>query len=129
MFGMPFGAVLLGYASDRFGRRKGLVMSLLVLAFGELGSSFAVNFYMFLVLRFISGAGSIASFQNSIIPGKSTRTWVYFTFTNLPSNLGLISCNSGTLGSCSLANSVVKTLIIRVSLSWKYCYFLELGYS
>ncbi|RXG59883.1 Solute carrier family 22 member 27 [Armadillidium vulgare] len=75
MFGMPFGAVLLGYISDRFGRKKGLVLAILVLAIGELGCSFAINFYMYLALRFISGAGSIASFQNSIIPeaDKCTR--------------------------------------------------------
>lgn len=69
MFGMPFGAVLLGDLADRIGRKKGIVVCLLILVLVEMIGAASVNFYMYLAMRFLSGASAIAAFQTTFIIG------------------------------------------------------------
>lgn len=51
------GALLIGVASDRFGRRNALLLSVVLLSFGALGSALSANLLMFLVFRFIGSCG------------------------------------------------------------------------
>lgn len=63
--GMLIGAWFWAYMSDNYGRRPVLLISLAMIAFFGLLSSFSVNMYMLLVMRFFVGfaaGGSSASF-------------------------------------------------------------------
>jgi len=63
--GMLIGAWFWAYCSDNYGRRPVLLISLTMIAFFGLLSSFSVNIYMLLVIRFFVGfaaGGSSASF-------------------------------------------------------------------
>ena len=55
--GMLIGGYTLGALADIVGRRKVLVVSLLVNSFFAIASAFSPNFYVLLLLRFLSGMG------------------------------------------------------------------------
>lgn len=55
--GMAVGAILFGMKADRFGRKAILILTLLVFSIGSGISAFATGYGIFLVLRFIIGAG------------------------------------------------------------------------
>ena len=55
--GMAVGAILFGMMADRFGRKAILILTLLVFSIGSGISAFATGYGIFLVLRFILGAG------------------------------------------------------------------------
>lgn len=55
--GMAVGAILFGMMADRFGRKAILILTLLVFSIGSGISAFATGYGIFLVLRFIIGAG------------------------------------------------------------------------
>jgi putative MFS transporter len=54
-FGMVFGAIFLGIASDRFGRRQMFTYNLAAYSLLALASAFAVNIEMLVALRVVSG--------------------------------------------------------------------------
>jgi MFS transporter, SHS family, lactate transporter len=53
----PVGAVLFGILSDRFGRRKPLIVNVIFFSTIELLCGFAPNYGVFLLLRFLFGIG------------------------------------------------------------------------
>ena len=55
--GMAVGAILFGMMADRFGRKAILILTLVVFSIGSGISAFATGYGIFLVLRFIIGAG------------------------------------------------------------------------
>jgi len=55
--GMMVGGYMWGSLSDVFGRRKCLVVALLVNGVSAFVSAFSINFYFFLAFRFSSGIG------------------------------------------------------------------------
>ncbi|XP_029296840.1 solute carrier family 22 member 7-like [Cottoperca gobio] len=55
--GVMFGAAAFGYLSDRFGRKRSLLMSYLTTTFFGFASAFSYNFTMFAVMRFLTGFG------------------------------------------------------------------------
>ena len=55
--GMAVGAILFGMMADRFGRKAILILTLLVFSIGSGISAFDTGYGIFLVLRFIIGAG------------------------------------------------------------------------
>ncbi len=57
ILGMILGAALSGIASDRWGRRAVIVWTLVLFSIGSALSGFAVNYWMLLVCRFITGFG------------------------------------------------------------------------
>ncbi|XP_030595109.1 solute carrier family 22 member 7-like [Archocentrus centrarchus] len=55
--GVMVGAAVFGYISDRFGRKKTLMLSYIVTAFFGIASAFSYNFPMFATMRFFTGLG------------------------------------------------------------------------
>lgn len=55
--GMMVGGYLWGSLADVLGRRKVLMIAMLLNGTFAFGSAFSPNFYVFLVLRFASGIG------------------------------------------------------------------------
>ncbi|XP_061534582.1 solute carrier family 22 member 7-like [Phycodurus eques] len=56
--GVMLGAAVLGYLSDRFGRKSMLLVSYLITAIFGFGSALSSNYAMFAVMRFFAGFGS-----------------------------------------------------------------------
>ena len=55
-FGVMFGAILFGFLSDKYGRKKSLIFALVTQAIVGSLTSASPNFYIFCTLRFIVGA-------------------------------------------------------------------------
>ena len=55
-FGVMFGAILFGFLSDKFGRKKAFVAALMTQALVGCATAASPNFYVFTALRFIVGA-------------------------------------------------------------------------
>jgi MFS family permease len=55
-FGVMFGAILFGFLSDKFGRKKSFIFALVAQAFIGCATAASPNFYVFTVLRFLVGA-------------------------------------------------------------------------
>ncbi|XP_022293454.2 organic cation transporter protein-like [Crassostrea virginica] len=74
------GALLLGVLSDRIGRKKTMILSLLGLLASSLAISWAADFYLFCVLRFVVGFSSAGLFMSTFVlgmemVGPSKRLW------------------------------------------------------
>jgi len=67
--GMLIGGFVWGTLGDTLGRRKVLINAMLVNALAGIASSFAQEFYLFIILRFISGVG---------VGGSIPVVWTYF---------------------------------------------------
>lgn len=61
--GILVGALVFGWAADRYGRRRLFILTLLLYATATFATAFAVNFWMFLVLRFIAAIGVGAEYS------------------------------------------------------------------
>ncbi len=74
--GAVLGALVFGYATDRFGRKKLFYMTLIVYLVGTLLTAFAVNFQTYAICQAITGAGiggeyaAINSAIDELIPAR-----------------------------------------------------------
>jgi MFS family permease len=79
--GAVLGALFFGYLTDRFGRKKLFMITLLLYLVATASTAFAQNFLMFAVARFFTGAGiggeysAINSAIDELIPAR-VRGWV-----------------------------------------------------
>jgi len=79
--GAVIGALFFGYLTDRFGRKKLFMITLLLYLVATGSTAFAQNFWMFAVARFFTGAGiggeysAINSAIDELIPAR-VRGWV-----------------------------------------------------
>jgi MFS family permease len=79
--GAVIGALFFGYLTDRFGRKKLFMITLLLYLVATASTAFAQNFMMFAVARFFTGAGiggeysAINSAIDELIPAR-VRGWV-----------------------------------------------------
>ncbi|KAM4693085.1 solute carrier family 22 member 7 [Discoglossus pictus] len=95
--GLTVGSVLCGYLSDRFGRRKILLLSFLVSTLFGVLSAFSVSYLMFSVSRFLCGVGLMGMTLISITLALEWTDVAHRTFC------GTISSLSWTLGYMLLA--------------------------
>ena len=82
MLGLLLGSLTTGFISDKFGRKKALLASMVVSSAGSLAGSFMPSNVSYLALRFITGCGSMALFNESftltveVIGSKEVRLTV-----------------------------------------------------
>lgn len=57
MLGMGIGAALSGMAADKFGRKKIIMITLLIYGISSAISAFSVNYTMLIIMRFFTGLG------------------------------------------------------------------------
>lgn len=76
MFGMLLGAITIGDLADRFGRKMGILVSVILLGGGGVLSACSPNYIMFLIMRLFTGAGGVGLFQVTFVLGKYSQ---YFT--------------------------------------------------
>ena len=66
-FGMFFGALIAGWMSDRIGRKKGMLVMMVVFSLASIGNGLATTYGVFLLTRFITGLGVIGMVVNSMV--------------------------------------------------------------
>jgi len=94
-FGVLFGAPLLGYFGDRFGRRIAIITGCVIFGLGTLATVWAGNLDQMTVLRFITGIGIGGLMPNSIAlnselsPRRWRATLVVLMFTGITAGSGL----------------------------------------
>ncbi|XP_015255164.1 PREDICTED: solute carrier family 22 member 13-like [Cyprinodon variegatus] len=59
MAGVLVGSLVFGAISDRFGRRFGILLSVLILLVFGVSTAFSPNIYIYMVLKFFSGTGVV----------------------------------------------------------------------
>ncbi|XP_043916215.1 solute carrier family 22 member 7-like isoform X2 [Protopterus annectens] len=79
--GVTFGAVIFGLLSDRFGRKKILLVTYIVTALAGMSAAFSKSYAMFAVLRSISGMSSSGMGMLSLSLGIEWITVKNRTFT------------------------------------------------
>lgn len=69
MLGMLLGAITIGDLADRYGRKIGILVSVLLLGGGGVLSAVSPNYIMFLIMRLFTGAGGVGLFQVVFVVG------------------------------------------------------------
>ncbi|WP_420888967.1 MFS transporter [Corynebacterium phoceense] len=57
LFGMMLGALVISYLTDKFGRRRVLMLAVVIFSAFTAGLAFTTNITLFVILRFLAGAG------------------------------------------------------------------------
>lgn len=75
--GILIGALLFGWAADRYGRRRLFLLTLLLYSTATFAAAFSVNFRMFLILRVVAaiGVGAEYSAVNAAIAELMPSRW------------------------------------------------------
>ena len=95
LFGILFGAPLLGYFGDKFGRKRAIVSGCLIYGLGTLATVWAANLDQVTALRFITGVGIGGLMPNTIAlnaelaPKRLRATLIVLMFTGITMGSGL----------------------------------------
>jgi MFS transporter, AAHS family, 4-hydroxybenzoate transporter len=87
--GILFGAPLLGYVGDRFGRKRAIVSGCLIYGLGTLATAWAANLDQITVLRLVTGVGIGGLMPNTIAlnaelaPKRLRATLIVLMFTGI----------------------------------------------
>lgn len=89
LFGILFGAPILGFVGDRFGRKRAIITGCFLYGLGTLGIVWSSSLAQIMVLRFISGIGIGGLMPNTIAlnselsPKRFRATLVVLMFTGI----------------------------------------------
>jgi AAHS family 4-hydroxybenzoate transporter-like MFS transporter len=95
LFGVLFGAPLLGSVGDRFGRRVAIVGGCLIYGLGTLATVAAANLDQIIVLRFVTGIGigglmpNTIALNSELAPKRLRATLIVLMFTGITTGSGL----------------------------------------
>lgn len=119
IWGCAFGAMFAGYFSDRFGRKKVLLVTAVLFFVSSLGASVPTNLSQFVIARFIGGLGIGAAsmlsplYISEIAPARSRGTLVSLYQLAIVIGINLIyfvNLKIASLGDASW----------NVDLGWRY---------
>jgi AAHS family 4-hydroxybenzoate transporter-like MFS transporter len=95
LFGILFGAPLLGHAGDRFGRKVMIVTGSIVFSLGTLATVWATNLDQVVALRFLSGIGigglmpNAIALNSELAPKPLRATLIVLMFTGISAGAGI----------------------------------------
>lgn len=95
LFGILFGAPLLGHAGDRFGRKTLIVTGCVVFALGTLATVSATNLDQVVALRVLAGVGigglmpNAIALNSELAPKRLRATLVVLMFTGITAGAGI----------------------------------------
>jgi MFS transporter, AAHS family, 4-hydroxybenzoate transporter len=95
LFGVLFGAPLLGYVGDRFGRRSAIIVGCVIYGLGTLACVLASNLEQMIALRFVTGIGIGGLMPNTIAlnselsPKRLRATLIVLMFTGITTGSAL----------------------------------------
>lgn len=90
MFGLAFGQILVGPLSDKYGRKRPLLISMWLFVFSTIACIFSWNIYSFVFFRLIQGAAG----AGGVVLSKSVSTDLY-TGRDLAKFMALIGAING----------------------------------
>jgi len=110
-FGVMFGAILFGFLSDKFGRKRTFVTSLVVQAVVGSVTALSPNFYVFTALRFIVGA-----LEQVRCTPKLTQFCHYHQFFLCYSRTQLCPSTYNVFALCHNVRTCIQSIyIVRIS--------------
>jgi AAHS family 4-hydroxybenzoate transporter-like MFS transporter len=89
LFGILFGAPLLGYVGDRFGRKSAIIAGCAIYGVGTLATVWATNLDQVMVLRFLAGIGigglmpNTIALNSELAPKRLRAALVVLMFTGI----------------------------------------------
>jgi AAHS family 4-hydroxybenzoate transporter-like MFS transporter len=95
LFGILFGAPLLGYAGDRFGRKTAIITGCAVCSLGTLATVWATNLDQVVVLRALTGIGlgglmpNTIALNSELAPKRLRATLIVLMFTGISAGAGV----------------------------------------
>ncbi len=95
LFGILFGAPLLGHAGDRFGRKILIVTGLIVFSLGTLATVWATNLDQVVALRVLTGIGigglmpNAIALNSELAPKRLRATLIVLMFTGISAGAGI----------------------------------------
>jgi AAHS family 4-hydroxybenzoate transporter-like MFS transporter len=95
LFGVLFGAPLLGYVGDRFGRRSAIILGCVIYGLGTLACVLASSLDQMIALRFVTGIGIGGLMPNTIAlnselsPKRLRATLIVLMFTGITTGSAL----------------------------------------
>jgi len=115
ILGMAIGALLLASYADKIGRKKIILISIIIISIGVILTGISQNLYHLIIFRFFSGVGigamlaTTVSLVSECSPTRSKDFWVSFVLSGYPAGAIL----SGYLSNIILANY-----------SWEFVFFV-----
>ncbi len=95
LFGILFGAPLLGHLGDRFGRKPAIVAGCLIYGIATLGTAWTSNLDQIALLRFVTGIGlgglmpNVIALNAELAPKRLRAALIVLTFTGITTGAGL----------------------------------------
>lgn len=95
LFGILFGAPLLGHAGDRFGRKILVVTGSILFSLGTLATVWAINLDQVVALRFLTGIGigglmpNAIALNSELAPKRLRATLIVLMFTGISVGAGI----------------------------------------
>ena len=115
LLGMAIGALLLAPQADYIGRKKIILISIIIISLGVFFTGLSKNIYHLIVLRFFSGIGigamlaTTASIVSECTPSRSKDFWISLILAGYP------------IGA--MIAGYVSNIIIDIY-SWEYVFFI-----
>ena len=120
MLGLAIGQVLIGPLSDKYGRKRLLVLSMLLFALSSVGCIFSPNIYVFNLMRLFQGFGG----AGGVVLSKSVATDM-FTGKELTDFMALLGAINGV--APVVAPIIGGTMTNFTSWQGVFCLLLALG--
>jgi len=89
LLGMLVGALASGFLGDRFGRKRGIVLTTAIICLGSLGCAVSQGINALLMLRFLTGVGlggllpNVTALMSEFVPKRVRATFTAYAFMGI----------------------------------------------